>query len=65
MELSGYKIQFATQMDVLFAFISARGVACIIMAHIYSRSSEGNKTSEEFNIATTRFRKLFTHESFI
>jgi hypothetical protein len=40
MELSRYKIQFATQMDVLystFAFISARGVSCMIMARIYSR----------------------------
>lgn len=67
MEHSRYKIQFATQMDVLystFAFISARGVVCIITARIYSRFSEGNKTSVESNIAATRFQKLFTHESF-
>jgi hypothetical protein len=47
MELSRYKIQFATQMDVLystFSFISAHRVVCIIMARIYSRFSERNKT---------------------
>jgi hypothetical protein len=67
MELSRYKTQFATQMDVLystFAFISARGVASITMARICSRFSEGNKMSKESNIAATRFQKLFTHVSF-
>jgi hypothetical protein len=67
MELSRHKIQFATQKDVLystFAFIYARGVACIIMAGIYSPFSEGNKTSKESNIATTRFQKLFIYVSF-